>query len=185
MMRDARVFRAGFVPREVEHRDAEVNRLSSVLKPIANGEPADTAVVTGPSGAGKTCISQFVAERLREEDLDVETIYVNCRRNYTRFSTISARPSISTASRRHTINSLIVFSNTTACEPSSSSTRSTSSKTRALSTTSTVSHSSRLSASRTDKRSYSAASTTASSADYAPASTFGWTSTATSNFSIF
>jgi len=85
MIRDARVLRAGFVPREVEHRDAEVNHLSSVLEPITNGELADTAIVTGPSGAGKTCISQFVTERLREEVLDVETTYVNCWRNYTRF----------------------------------------------------------------------------------------------------
>ncbi|MGQ4557517.1 AAA family ATPase [Halobellus sp. GM3] len=88
MIRDARVLRAGFVPREVEHRDAEVNHLSSVLEPITNGEPADTAIVTGPSGAGKTCISQFVTERLREEVLDVETTYVNCWRNYTRFRTL-------------------------------------------------------------------------------------------------
>jgi orc1/cdc6 family replication initiation protein len=85
MIRDARVLRAGFVPREVEHRDAEVNHLSSVLEPITNGDPADTAVVTGPSGTGKTCISKFVTERLREEVLDVEATYVNCWRNYTRF----------------------------------------------------------------------------------------------------
>jgi orc1/cdc6 family replication initiation protein len=85
MIRDARALRAGFVPREVEHRDAEVNHLSSVLEPITNGEPADTAIVTGPSGTGKTCISQFVTERLREEVLDVEATYVNCWRNYTRF----------------------------------------------------------------------------------------------------
>lgn len=88
MIRDARVLRAGFVPREVEHRDAEVNHLSSVLEPITNGEPADTAIVTGPSGVGKTCVSQFVTERLREEVLDVETTYVNCWRNYTRFRTL-------------------------------------------------------------------------------------------------
>ncbi|MCD2203690.1 Cdc6/Cdc18 family protein [Halobacterium sp. KA-6] len=88
MIRDARVLRAGFVPREVEHRDAEVNHLSSVLEPITNGEPADTAIVTGPSGTGKTCISKFVTERLREEVLDVEAIYVNCWRNYTRFRTL-------------------------------------------------------------------------------------------------
>ncbi len=88
MIRDARVLRAGFVPREVEHRDAEVNHLSSVLEPITNGEPADTAIVTGSSGAGKTCISKFVTERLREEVLDVETTYVNCWRNYTRFRTL-------------------------------------------------------------------------------------------------
>ena len=88
MIRDARVLRAGFVPREVEHRDAEVNHLSSVLEPITNGKPADTAIVTGPSGTGKTCISQFVTERLREEVLDVKATYVNCWRNYTRFRTL-------------------------------------------------------------------------------------------------
>ena len=88
MIRDARVLRAGFVPREVEHRDAEVNHLSSVLDPFTNGEPADTAIVTGPSGAGKTCISKFVTERLREEVLDVKATYVNCWRNYTRFRTL-------------------------------------------------------------------------------------------------
>ncbi len=88
MIRDARVLRAGFVPREVEHRDAEVNHLSSVLEPITNGEPADTAIVTGPSGAGKTCISKFVSERLREAILEVNATYVNCWRNYTRFRTL-------------------------------------------------------------------------------------------------
>ena len=88
MMRDAHVLRAGFVPQEVEHRNAEVNHLSSVLEPFTNGEPADTAIVTGPSGAGKTCISKFVTERLREEVLDVEATYVNCWRNYTRFRTL-------------------------------------------------------------------------------------------------
>jgi len=88
MIRDARVLRAGFIPKEIEHRDAEVNHLSSVLEPITSGEPADTAIVTGPSGAGKTCISKFVTERLREEVLDIETTYVNCWRNYTRFRTL-------------------------------------------------------------------------------------------------
>jgi Cdc6-like AAA superfamily ATPase len=88
MIQDARVLRAGFVSREVEHRDAEVNHLSSVLEPITNGEPADTAIVTGPSGTGKTCTSKFVRERLREEVLDVKVIYVNCWRNYTRFRTL-------------------------------------------------------------------------------------------------
>jgi len=88
MIRDARVLRAGFVPGEIEHRDAEVNHLSSVLRPITNGEPADTAIVTGPSGSGKTCISKFVTERLREEVLDLEMTYVNCWRNYTRFRTL-------------------------------------------------------------------------------------------------
>lgn len=85
MIRDARVLRAGFVPREIEHRDAEVNHLSSVLEPLTDDSPADTVIMTGPSGAGKTCLAQFVTEQLREEVLGVETTYINCWRNYTRF----------------------------------------------------------------------------------------------------
>ena len=88
MIRDARVLRAGFVPKEVEHRDSEVTHLSSVLRPLTDDEPAETAIVTGPSGVGKTCISQFVTERLREEALDIESTYINCWRNYTRYRTL-------------------------------------------------------------------------------------------------
>jgi Cdc6-like AAA superfamily ATPase len=85
VIRDARVLRTDFVPSEVVHRDGEVNHLSSVLDPLTRGESADTAVVTGPSGAGKTCLTRFVAGKLREATLDVETVYVNCWRNYTRY----------------------------------------------------------------------------------------------------
>jgi len=85
MIEDARVLRAGFVPREVEHRDPEVNHLSSVLEPITRGEPADTALLTGPSGAGKTCIAKFTVDRLRQRHLDVEYQYVNCWQNHSHY----------------------------------------------------------------------------------------------------
>ena len=81
-------FRPDLAPREVERRDAGINPSSSVFEPITNGEPADTAIVTGPSGTGNTCISQFVTERLRKEILDIEATYINCWRNYTRFRTL-------------------------------------------------------------------------------------------------
>ena len=87
-IRNARVLRAGFVPREVEHRDVEVNHLSSVLEPITNGEPTDTAIVIRPNSAGKTCILQFVIERLRQEVLNVETTYVNCTGFRTLYQTL-------------------------------------------------------------------------------------------------
>ena len=57
----------------------------AILNIITNDEPADTAIVTESSGAGKTCIPTFVTERLREEILNVKTTYVNCWRNYTKF----------------------------------------------------------------------------------------------------
>jgi len=85
MIEDARVLREGFVPNEVVHREAAVEHLSGVLEPVARGEPAETALLTGPSGAGKTCIARFTTDRLREQRLDVETLYVNCWQNYSEY----------------------------------------------------------------------------------------------------
>jgi Cdc6-like AAA superfamily ATPase len=88
MIEDARVLREGFVPREVEHRDGEVTHLSGVLEPVTRGEPADTAIITGPSGVGKTCIARYAVGQLREQHLDVRSQYVNCWQNYSRFRTL-------------------------------------------------------------------------------------------------
>jgi Cdc6-like AAA superfamily ATPase len=85
MIEDARVLREAFVPREVEHREGEVTHLSGVLEPVTRGEAADTAILTGPSGAGKTCIARYTVQQLREQHLDVEAQYVNCWQNYSRF----------------------------------------------------------------------------------------------------
>lgn len=85
MIEDARVLREGFVPNEVVHRDSEVSHLTGVLEPVRRGEPADPALLTGPSGAGKTCIARYTVDRLREQRLDVETLYVNCWQNYSEY----------------------------------------------------------------------------------------------------
>ncbi len=88
MITDARVLQPEFIPREVTHRDAEVNTLSSVLQPILNGHSADPAFLHGPSGVGKTCIAQFTVERLRENVVDLNHQYVNCWEDYSRFKTL-------------------------------------------------------------------------------------------------
>ena len=85
MIEDARVLRDEYVPREVEYRDPEVNHLASVLAPITDGRSADTALITGPTGTGKTCIAQFTVGRLRRTHLDVDYQYINCWQNYSRF----------------------------------------------------------------------------------------------------
>ncbi|MGM0605020.1 MAG: Cdc6/Cdc18 family protein [Halobacteriota archaeon] len=85
MIEDARVLREDFIPSEVVHRDAEITALSRVLEPLTDGEPADTAILTGPSGAGKTCLAQFAVDRLKQEVLDLSVQYVNCWQNYSRF----------------------------------------------------------------------------------------------------
>ena len=90
MITDARVLKPEFIPQEVKHRDGEVNYLSSVLRPILNGNPADPAFMYGPSGVGKTCIAQFTVEQLRENVVELNHQYVNCWEDYSRFKTLYA-----------------------------------------------------------------------------------------------
>jgi orc1/cdc6 family replication initiation protein len=85
MIEDARVLREEFVPTDVVHRDGEVDALSHVLDPVTDGDLAEPALITGPSGAGKTTITKFVVGRLRESALDVESVHVNCWQSYSRF----------------------------------------------------------------------------------------------------
>ncbi|USZ67383.1 orc1/cdc6 family replication initiation protein [Halorussus salilacus] len=88
MITDARVLRTGFVPHEVEHRDAEVTHLTEILAPLTDGDPADTTLLLGPSGVGKTCLAKHTAQKLRQEVLDVEYQYVNCWQNFSEFRTL-------------------------------------------------------------------------------------------------
>lgn len=88
MIEDARVLKTEFVPREVVHRDQEVQYLSSVLRPITDDLNPDPAFLHGPSGSGKTCIARFVVERLRENVVDINTQYVNCWEDHTRFKAL-------------------------------------------------------------------------------------------------
>jgi orc1/cdc6 family replication initiation protein len=85
MIQNARVLQDDFTPREIVHRDAEINDIARALKPITDGDPGEETFLFGPSGAGKTCIANHSVTRLQEQAFNVETHYVNCWRNYTRF----------------------------------------------------------------------------------------------------
>jgi len=88
MIIDARVLQQEFIPKEVQHRDNEVNYLSSILDPITQGETVEPTLLYGRSGVGKTCIAQFLLEELRRNVVDLNTQYVNCWEEYTRFKTL-------------------------------------------------------------------------------------------------
>ncbi|MWG36248.1 Cdc6/Cdc18 family protein [Halomarina oriensis] len=88
MITDARVLQADFTPRDVRHRDSEVDALTTVLDPLVQGDYADPAILYGPSGAGKTCIANYTVEQLRQAVLDVDYQYVNCWQNYSGYRTL-------------------------------------------------------------------------------------------------
>lgn len=88
MITDARVLQQEFIPKEVKHRDNEVNYLSSILMPVTDGDTVEPTLLYGPSGVGKTCIAQFLVEELRRNVVELNTQYVNCWEHYSRFKTL-------------------------------------------------------------------------------------------------
>jgi orc1/cdc6 family replication initiation protein len=88
MIRDARVLHPEFVPQDIVHRTQEVTTLSTALDPVTHGQQGETTFLYGPSGTGKTCIARHMADQLRETVLDINTQYVNCWEDYSRFKTL-------------------------------------------------------------------------------------------------
>ena len=78
MIRDARVLQDDHLPREIVHRHDEMSQLAGALEPVVDGDKPQHALLTGPSGAGKTCIARATLDRLQEQVLDVHAAHVDC-----------------------------------------------------------------------------------------------------------
>lgn len=88
MITDSRVLQADHVPRDIVHRDHELNTLASALRPLTHGDRAETALLSGPTGVGKTCTARYVADQLEDVVTGVDVQYVNCWEHYSRFKVL-------------------------------------------------------------------------------------------------
>ncbi|MGQ4557673.1 AAA family ATPase [Halobellus sp. GM3] len=77
MIQNARVLKEDWVPQELRHREGHLQHLSGELKPIAHGLGAESILITGPSGAGKTTIAKYIVRQLEQEVLGIRWGYVN------------------------------------------------------------------------------------------------------------
>jgi len=85
MIHDARVLQDDFLPREIVHRHDEMNRISAALDPVVRNERPEDVMLSGPSGAGKTCIARYALAELEREVLDLATHYVDCWEHSTHY----------------------------------------------------------------------------------------------------
>lgn len=84
MITDASVLQKGFVPNDSIHRNCEVTALSRSLDPLTRDQIPDPALLTGPSGAGKTTFARFVLNQLKTTVPETQAVHVNCWESHTR-----------------------------------------------------------------------------------------------------
>jgi Cdc6-like AAA superfamily ATPase len=77
MLTSLRVFEDEHLPRELIHRDAELQTLTRAWKPVRHGERAGDIILSRPSGVGKTVLVRHALERL-ERAVAVGTAHVPC-----------------------------------------------------------------------------------------------------------
>ena len=83
------VFRPQFVPKEVLHRKAVIQRIAGAIRPLAEGRTPENLFIYGDSGSGKTAAVRYVIGQLNEHTSRAKTIFVNCWKCHTRMAIYS------------------------------------------------------------------------------------------------
>jgi len=73
MLIESDVFEDTRLPRELLHRDSEASQLSRILQPAVSGRHPEDALITGPSGVGKTALARYLLDNPRQPTAVVTT----------------------------------------------------------------------------------------------------------------
>jgi Cdc6-like AAA superfamily ATPase len=77
MITSPRIFDDDRLPRDILHRDAELQTLSRAWRPVLHGERAADILLSGPSGVGKTVLIRHGLNRVHDAT-NVSTAHVRC-----------------------------------------------------------------------------------------------------------
>lgn len=72
-----------YTPDNVPHRDEQISQLASILTPVLKRDRPSNVFIYGPTGSGKTLVTQYVASELKtaakNNNVPFHIIYVNCK----------------------------------------------------------------------------------------------------------
>jgi orc1/cdc6 family replication initiation protein len=88
IIRNAQVLTEGFIPGRMVHRDGQLKAIRDNLRPVLKGFPARHMFLHGKPGTGKTCMSNYVSQELKEHTSNVTHSYINCWENPSKFKVL-------------------------------------------------------------------------------------------------
>lgn len=75
------VLRPTYTPKELPHREEQINSLASILVPALRGETPSNVLIYGKTGTGKTAVARYVGKEFEEAgtgSVKCSVIYINC-----------------------------------------------------------------------------------------------------------
>lgn len=85
VIEDARVLREEFIPREMVHRDSQMQEIKRNLEPLLEDGSPRNMLLYGPPGTGKTTMASYVVDELQKHSSQIVSGEVNCWSYPSRF----------------------------------------------------------------------------------------------------
>ena len=73
-----------YQPDQIEERDEEIKEYMDALQPVVDGWEPNNIFLYGNTGVGKTAVTEYLLDRLREDardydDIDLSVLTLNCK----------------------------------------------------------------------------------------------------------
>jgi cell division control protein 6 len=73
-----------YQPERIQERDDEIEEYMDALQPVVDGWEPNNIFLYGNTGVGKTAVTEFILDRLREDvarydDVDLDVVTINCK----------------------------------------------------------------------------------------------------------
>ena len=80
---DKSLLQENHTPKEILHRDEQINQIASILAPLLRGDKPSNLFLYGKTGTGKTLSIKFLTKeiisRLKKTDFELRIEYLNCK----------------------------------------------------------------------------------------------------------
>jgi len=87
------VLRPSYTPRELPHRDEQINSIATILVAALRGETPSNILIYGKTGTGKTASAKYVSQELKQTsrryEVPCEVEYINCEVTDTKYRVLA------------------------------------------------------------------------------------------------
>jgi cell division control protein 6 len=83
LFKDKKTLQSVFMPKEIIHRDEQINKIAQIIAPVLRNEKPSNLFIYGKTGTGKTLSVKYLLNNINEiaksKNISLKSIYINCK----------------------------------------------------------------------------------------------------------